>query len=52
MIEIRKHTYDYNNFIFISRKKVVRDLGIIFAYDDAFRAIRLAMNMETYLNYA
>ena len=30
----------------------MKDLGIIFAYDDAFRAIRLAMNMETYLNYA
>lgn len=29
----------------------MKDLGIIFAYDDAFRAIRLAMNMETYLNY-
>ena len=27
----------------------MKDLGIIFAYDDAFRAIRLAMNMETYL---
>ena len=30
----------------------MKDLGIIFAYDDAFRAIRLAMNMETYLNHA
>lgn len=30
----------------------MKDLGIIFAYDDAFRAIRLVMNMETYLNYA
>lgn len=30
----------------------MKDFGIIFAYDDAFRAIRLAMNMETYLNYA
>lgn len=30
----------------------MKDLGIIFAYDDAFRATRLAMNMEIYLNYA
>lgn len=30
----------------------MKDLGIIFAYDDAFRAIQLVMNMETYLNYA
>lgn len=30
----------------------MKDLGIIFAYDDAFRTTRLAMNMETYLNHA
>ena len=27
-------------------KRVVRDLGIVFAYDDAYRAVRLAYNME------
>ena len=30
----------------------MKHLGIIFAYDDAFRAIRLAMNMQIYLNHA
>ena len=30
-------------------KRVVRDLGIVFAYDDAYRAVRLAYNMEKYL---
>ena len=30
----------------------MKDLGIIFAYDDAFRSIRVVMNMETYINYA
>lgn len=33
-------------------KKVVKDLGIVFAYDDAIRATRFAMNMEVYLNHA
>lgn len=33
-------------------KKVVKDLGIVFAYDDAIRATRFAMNMETYLEHA
>ena len=27
-------------------KKVVKDLGIVFAYDDAVRPTRLAMNMD------
>ena len=30
-------------------KKVVKDLGIVFAYDDAVRPTRLAINMEKYL---
>lgn len=33
-------------------KKVVKDLGIIFAYDDEIRMTRFAMNMEKYLDYA
>lgn len=33
-------------------KKVVKDLGIVFAYDDAVRPTRFAMNMEVYLNHA
>ena len=33
-------------------KRVVRDLGIVFAYDDAYRAVRVAYNMEKYLNWA
>lgn len=32
-------------------KKVVKDLGIIFAYDDEIRMTRFAMNMEKYLDY-
>lgn len=30
-------------------KKIVKDLGIVFAYDDAVRGYRFAMNMEKYL---
>ena len=30
-------------------KKVAKDLGIVFAYDDAVRPTRLAINMEKYL---
>ena len=33
-------------------KKVVKDLGIVFAYDDAIRYNRIAMNMDKYLNHA
>ena len=33
-------------------KKVVKDLGIVFAYDDAVRPTRLAINMEKYLETA
>ena len=33
-------------------KKVVKDLGIVFAYDDAIRFNRIAMNMDKYLNHA
>ncbi len=33
-------------------KKVVKDLGIVFAYDDAIRGLRIAMNMEKYLEHA
>lgn len=33
-------------------KKVVKDLGIVFAYDDAIRMTRIAMNMDKYLNHA
>lgn len=33
-------------------KKIVKDLGIVFAYDDAVRPTRLAMNMEKYLETA
>lgn len=33
-------------------KKVVKDLGIVFAYDDAIRMNRIAMNMDKYLNHA
>lgn len=33
-------------------KKIVKDLGIVFAYDDAIRASRFAMNMEKYLEHA
>lgn len=32
-------------------KKVVKDLGIVFAYDDAIRMTRIAMNMDKYLNH-
>lgn len=33
-------------------KKIVKDLGIVFAYDDAIRASRFALNMEKYLDFA
>lgn len=33
-------------------KKVVKNLGIVFAYDDAYRPIRIAYNMEEYLQHA
>lgn len=33
-------------------KKVVKDLGIVFAYDNAYRPIRIAYNMEEYLEHA
>lgn len=33
-------------------KKVVKDLGIVFAYDDAIRPTRLAISMDHYLAHA
>ena len=33
-------------------KKIVKDLGIVFASDDAVRGYRFAMNMEKYLEHA
>lgn len=33
-------------------KKVVKDLGIVFAYDDAIRGVRFVADLDRYLEHA
>lgn len=33
-------------------KRVVKDLGIVYAYDDAIRPMRLVMNLDKYFEHA